>query len=266
MPRIEGPAMGDGIQAVSLALQILEHLAVQRGFAGVTAIATALGVSKSRVHRHLRTLMEQDYVVQSAESDKYGVGTRLVTLGRAVAENFDLVSVARPVMRELRDRLGHPVVLSQVDPGGARVLATMLGKSPIEISVREGSVLGFHASSQGKVALAWGDEATAKRVFSTKLDMKTPSTITSPGALHAEIARTRERGWAVSPNEALTGVNALAAPLFDGSAILVGAIAIVDSVQFVEAAPSAEQIRQVVGAAERISRALGYGGQATSVK
>jgi DNA-binding IclR family transcriptional regulator len=127
-------------------------------------------------------------------------------------------------------------------------------------------VLGFHASSQGKVALAWGDEAVTKRVFSAKLDMKTPSTITSPQALQAEIARVRDRGWAVSPNEAMTGVNALAAPLFDGSATLVGAVAIVDSVQFVEAAPSAEQIRQVVGAAERISRALGYAGRAITIK
>ena len=260
MPKGDGGTAGEGIQAVSVALQILEHLAVQGGEVGVTAIAATLGMSKSRAHRHLRTLLEQDYVVQAPGSDKYRVGARLVTLGRMVAEHFDLPSIARPVMRELRDALGHPVVLSQVDPGGARVLATLLGTAPIEISVREGSVLSFHGSSQGKVALAWGEADTRNRVLGSRLEILTPSTIVSTAALQNEIEQVRARGWAVSPNETLAGVNALAAPLFDGTGACVGAVAVVDSIQYVEAVPSDEQVRQVTAAAGRISRALGFTG------
>ena len=258
--RIEGAgSTGEGVQAVAIALQILEHLAVQRNDAGVTSIAAAVGVSKSRAHRHLRTLLEQGYVLQAPGSDKYRVGSRLVTLGRAVAEHFDLASVARPVMRELRDSLGHPVVVSQIDPGGTRVLATLLGKAPIEISVREGAVLSFHASSQGKVVLAWADDVVRERVLGSRLEMHTPSTIVSSSALREELVQVRARGWAVSPNETLAGVNALAAPLFDGSGACLGAIAIVDSIQYVEPVPTHEQVRQVTAAAERISRTLGCG-------
>lgn len=253
---------GDGVQAVAVALQVLEHLAVQRNDAGVTAIAAAIGVSKSRAHRYLRTLLDHGYVVQTAGSDKYRVGARLVTLGRAVAENFDLASVARPIMRELRDLLGHPVVVSQVDPAGTRVVATLLGTAPIEISVREGAVLSFHGSSQGKVVLAWGDNSTRNRVLGSRLDMFTPGTIVSPTALRAELDAIKARGWAVSPNETLAGVNALAAPLFDGSGACVGAIAIVDSVQHLEPVPAPEQVRQVTAAAERISQVLGHAGPA----
>lgn len=252
---------GEGIQAVSIALQILEHLVVQRSDTGVTAIAAALGMSKSRAHRHLRTLVEQDYVVQAPGSDKYRVGARLVTLGRLVAENFDLPTVARPIMRELRDALGHPVVLSQVDPGGARVLATLLGTAPIEISVREGSVLSFHGSSQGKVALAWGDDGVRNRVLGTRLERFTPHTVVSAVALRAEIDKVRAQGWASSPSETLEGVNALSAPLFDESGACVGAVAIVDSIQYIEATPSDAQINEVTAAAGRISRALGFAGR-----
>ena len=46
---------GEGVQAVAVALQVLEHLAVQRHDAGVTAIAAAIGVSKSRANSYLRT-------------------------------------------------------------------------------------------------------------------------------------------------------------------------------------------------------------------
>ena len=115
MPEEDEKVSSESVRTVTIALQLLEHLANQRTEVGVTAIAATLGISKSRAHRHLRTLLEQDYVVQATGSDKYRVGPRLITLGRAAAEHFDLAGIGRPVMRELRDLLGHPVVISQVD-------------------------------------------------------------------------------------------------------------------------------------------------------
>ena len=251
MPRIAGPSRGDGVQAVVLALRIMEYLAGQREAVGVTALG-------SRIYRHLRTLVEQGYVVQSAGSEKYNVGTRLVTLGRAISENFDLASAARGPMRDLRDALGHSVVLCQLEGEGLRVLSTLPGKSTIEIGVKHGSVLGFHSSAQGKVALAFGEDATCARVLRSRLAPLTPHTINSPTALRAELARVRRQGWATSPSETVLGTNALGAPIFDASARLVGTVAIVDSVQFIEAAASPEQVGRVTAAAAAISRALGY--------
>ena len=107
MPRISGEANGDGVQAVVLALRILEYLAEQGKAVGVTALAQALGTTKSRIYRHLRTLVQQGYIQQSADTDRYRVGTRLLTLGVSVAENFDLTKAAQGILRELRDALGH---------------------------------------------------------------------------------------------------------------------------------------------------------------
>ena len=42
-----------------MALEILEYLARQKEPVGVAAIASALGITKSRVYRHLRTLLER---------------------------------------------------------------------------------------------------------------------------------------------------------------------------------------------------------------
>jgi DNA-binding IclR family transcriptional regulator len=54
------------------------------------------------------------------------------------------------------------------------------------------------------------------------------------------------------------GVNALAAPVLDHSARIVGSIAIVGATQFIPPEPGRTQIHAVVGAARRISRALGW--------
>src|SRR5436190_399363 len=182
MPRVSGAA-ADGVQAVVLALRILERLAEEGRPMGVTALAGALGSTKSRIWRHLQTLMQHGYIVQSDDTERYRVGARLVTLGHAVGNSLDIVSAGYSVIRHLRDDLGHFTVLSQVETEGVRIVSTISGKSPIEIGVKPGSLLGFHSSAQGKIALAYGGEALRAAAFGARLEKNTPSTIVSPGAL-----------------------------------------------------------------------------------
>ncbi|WP_406854950.1 IclR family transcriptional regulator [Alsobacter sp. KACC 23698] len=259
MPKISGAA-GEGVQSVVLVLRILETLAQAGKPLGVTTLAQELGTTKSRIHRHLRTLVQEGYVGQAPETERYLVGPRLVTLGRAVSEDLDLANAATSALQELRDSLGHFSVVSQMDVEGVRVLKTVSGKSAIEIGVRQGSLLSFHGSAQGKVALAFGPPELRSRVLRSRLDMLTPHTVVSASTLDRELEQIRERGWAVAPNEAMIGINTLAAPILDVSNAVVGTVGIVDSIQYIEAQPSAEQIRRIVEAGRRISQAMGHRG------
>lgn len=259
MPRIEGKN-GDGVQAVQLALSIIEYLAKERGAVGVTALATALGTTKSRIHRHLQTLVQQGYIIQPSGSDRYESGPRLVALGRAVSDNLDLAHVAADPLLELRDALGHSAVVSQITPDGMRVVATVPGRSAIEIGVRVGSLLTFNSSAQGKAALAFVSEEFRSRVLRSEFKIFTPHTIISPSVLAAEIEKVRERGWATAPNQAAIGLNTLASPIFDSTGAVCGAVGVVDMVQFVAETPSEDQRVRTMAAARRVSQALGYGG------
>ncbi|MBU8542655.1 MULTISPECIES: IclR family transcriptional regulator [Roseomonadaceae] len=256
MPRIDGPTHGEGLQAVAMALLILEHLAQQRGDVGVTELARALETTKSRIHRHLRTLLEAGYIVQAQE--RYRIGHRLVTLGRTVSENFDLATMAREEMRALRDRVGQTVVLSRAEPAGAVVLATLPGQDMIEISAKTGALMALHCTAQGKLTLAHAEPALRDRVLLSRLDLRTPHTITDPERLRAELERIRAQGWATAAEESMVGVNALAAPIFEGGGGMVGAIALLGSIQFIRREPAAAQIQQVRQAAARISARLGW--------
>src|SRR3954452_15236359 len=138
MPRVSGSG-GDGIQAVVLALRVLERLAEEGRPMGVTALATALNTTKSRIWRHLQTLMQQGYIVQSDDTERYRVGARLVTLGDAVGNSLDIVSAGYSIIQDLRDSIGHSAVISQAEKDGVRILSTVSGKSAIEIGVRPGS-------------------------------------------------------------------------------------------------------------------------------
>jgi len=257
MPKIRGPAP-EGVQAAVVMLRTIEYLSETRKPVGVTALAQALGTTKSRVHRHLQTLVQHGYVIQAADSEKYQVGPRLVTLARHISEGFDIAGFVSPALRELRDNLGHFAIYSQMEDAGMRVLATVSGTSPIEIGVKQGSLLPFHASAQGKLALAFGPDDVRRRVLASKLEKYTPHTIAKPAALEREIAMIRRQGWAVAPNEVAVGLNALAAPVRDASGGLVGAVGIVDLAQFVAPEPAKDQIQQTLAVARRISRLLGF--------
>lgn len=247
-----------GVQAVLFALQILEHVAVQREAIGVTTLAEHFGTNKSKIFRHLRTLAQQGYVVQDEASERYRIGARLVAIGRAISDNVDIVREASVVMRKLRNALNHSVVLSLIDRGGVRVVAVESGTSPIEITVKPGSLLEYHASAQGKVALAFGKPELRERVLAGELKAYTPDTITDRGRLEQALQQIRQQGWATAPNESVTGLNALAAPIFEASGQLAGTVAIVDSVQFIGAQPTDLQISNLVNAGLVISESIGF--------
>src|SRR5919204_1920113 len=101
MPRIGGAKEaldevrdGEQVQAVVLALSILEILARERRPVGVTRLAQLLDTSKSRIHRHLRTLVRQGYVAQSGDGDKYRVGSELIALGRVLVNDTEFLAAA----------------------------------------------------------------------------------------------------------------------------------------------------------------------------
>lgn len=248
----------NSVQAVIFALRILEHVAQQKEAVRVTDLAAHFETTKTRIFRHLRTLVQHGYIVQDEVSERYQVGSRLIALGLLVSGNFDIASVSQPLMRVLRDKLNHSVVLGVASSDGVHIVSVVPSTAPIEITVRPGSVLGFNYSAQGKIALAFGDPSWLIETSNTKLAANTPVTITEPAALKTEISRVKGQGWAAAPNEAVTGLNALAAPVFDASGALVATVAVVDSIQFLPEHEDHTAVQELLQCANAISHKLGF--------
>jgi DNA-binding IclR family transcriptional regulator len=164
-------------------------------------------------------------------------------------------------MRELRDALGHSVVLSEMTPRGALVLAKLASISPIDIGVRSGSELSFHASAQGKVLLAFAPRPFQARILSRRLRAFTDKTITSAERIERTLLDIVKRGYASAPEESMLGLNAVAAPIFDGDDACIAALAIVGSIQFLPDKPKQSDIDALTKTSQQISRRLGHGQQ-----
>jgi len=245
-----------GVRSVQLALDVLEAVAFSSEELGVTQIADRVRVTKGSVHRHLLTLVDRGYLTQNPVTTRYAIGAKSRLLAR-LAPDPDLVQIAVGTMRELRDRLGHSVVLSAMTPRGALVMLTVAGTSPIEIGVRPGSEMSFHASAQGKVLLAFAPRPMQQRVLARPLQALTAKTIVEVERVEEELTRILKRGYAAAPEQAMLGINAVAAPVFDDSDACVAAVAIVGSIQFLPEQPDAPTIEALKTCGREISRKFG---------
>jgi DNA-binding IclR family transcriptional regulator len=232
------------VRSVAAAFALLEALAGSDEPLGVSELSRAVGITKTRAYRHLRTLIGGGYVTQDSRTEKYQAGVQLFLLGQKVAGQHSFLSAGRKVMRPLRDRVGHTVTLSRIEKNAVVVLDMVRSSSSFEIGTKPGARFPLERSAQGKVALAFGGAAFSGRP--------------SPAKLRREVRLVRERGWAVAPEEILRGVNALAAPIFFADGSLAGTLALVDSVDVLPPEPSKQQIAAVQEAARRASYELGH--------
>lgn len=246
------------IQSVGLAMRILESLASAGGEKGVTDLAKELSVTKARVFRHLETFRQLGHVSQNPATRKYRVGMRLHLLAKMVGENVELIPALRPVLETLRDQTGQTAVFATVLNGKMTMIDFVLGTTMVHFTFRPGAAFNLNSSALGHISLAFGPEEHWDHVKVDQFEQETPHTVTDPSMLAARVQKARARGWTIVPEEAIIGVNAIAAPVFLHDGSYAGAIAIVGSVQYIPATPPQDMIDSVVAAGQAASRNLGW--------
>ena len=196
------------VQSVDRAVTVLEILARQ-GDAGVTEIAAELGVHTSTASRLVGALEHRGLVDQVGERGKYRLGLGVVRLAGAAASRIDLPQAAGPVCESLADELGETVNVAVLDDGHAVNVCQALGRAAIGSFNWIGRRTPLHATSSGKVLLAFSDED----LRDLPMTRFTEHTVTDPARLGQQLTEIRERGWGSTSEELEIGLNAVAAPV-----------------------------------------------------
>jgi DNA-binding IclR family transcriptional regulator len=118
-----------------------------------------------------------------------------------------------------------------------------------------GFVIPAHASALGKAMLAFRGFAPTT---TAELRRMTGETIVDPSELAARLGDVRRTGIATEHDEALLGESSIAAPVFDATGLVVGAVGLV--VPSSEWPPPGSLHDDVREAARNISRELGAAG------
>jgi IclR family transcriptional regulator, KDG regulon repressor len=243
---------GEGLQSLQTAFRILDELSNARGPVGLTDLAATLGELKPRIYRHLSTMKRLGVVFQDARNGQYRLGGKLFSLGEAALDQFDLRFVAAPYLTRLRDQTRQTALLSVPANGEPIVLACVEYLDRLSISSRAGNRPPPHCSSQGRIALAFVDEAARKRVLARKLTAFTRHSITDRQLIEARLRVIREQFFEEAIDEVRLGINALSAPVFRDADELVGIIGIVGTSVEIGTPPA----RSLIATLHRIAGAL----------
>lgn len=239
------------------AFQIIEEMAPMNEDVRVTDLAKRLSMPRAKVYRYLQTLCNIGYVRQDPVSERYRLTLKLFHVGQAIADGTQLTSTARPVMVQLRDKTSLTCTLSIPEDTGMRVVDIVRVDSPVQIVTKPGVLLAFHASAQGKIALAFGDQKRLSELLAADFAPLPNGKVFDPARLQSEVEQARKTGWAVAPEETLSGLNAISAPIFDLENKFIATITIAGSVQDIPPEPSAALCQAVIQAARAISKDLG---------
>lgn len=251
----EAPA--GGVQSVDRALTILEVLA-RRGESGVTEISAELGVHKSTAFRLVATLEQHGLVEQVEGRGKYRLGVGLLRLAGATTARLDVVQEARPILKQLASDCAETVNLATLSGGSALYLDQVAGPSALGSHNWVGQHIPLHATSNGKVLLAWLDDATLKETLG-RLPAYTERTVTGRATLRRELDQVREAGYAVAVDELEVGLAAVAAPVRGAHGEVVASISVSGPTFRLTEARQAEVVPHLLEAADELSHRLGWG-------
>ncbi len=257
------PKSDYSIQTVSNALRMLEsfHRADELG---VSELARRLRLHKNNVFRLLATLEEHGYIEQSSDNDRYRLGTRCLELGQGFIRSQSMLGRARPILEELVLKVGETAHIAVLRDHEVVHLDGVQPDQMLLTSLRVGERLPVHCTALGKVLVGCGGEwvldSFAKSVAAgSRFVSRTDRTIVEMDKLFEELRRVADRGFALDSEECEAGMSCGAAPVYDVSGTVVGAISVSGpSSRLSEDLLRSEIGRRVCSAAEQLSLELGH--------
>jgi IclR family acetate operon transcriptional repressor len=230
---------------------------------GISELSRLTGLSTSTVHRLMTSLVENELVQQTAHR-RYSLGPLVVRLGRSGGLPTTLLDVAMTVAKPLCDEVDETVGIHELLPNGQRsVIGQVESRQELRRTYTEfGVPLPLPHGAPGKAMLAHLPAERREWWLARPIDAATPSTIADPDALRRQLGEIRERGWAYSDAERTTGIRAVAAPVFDHTGSVVGALGL--SVPTIRMSPERVEAlgRRIKAAAWEVSKRLGAPGRA----
>jgi len=257
---MKASATGDGVRigAVDKSLQVLEILKERDG-GTIAELTEELEWPKSTVYAHVRTLEENEYIVN--EDGEYYLGFQLLNLGGYVQNRKEVYKVIEPKVNALAEKTGERVQFVIEEYGNAVYVQIAEGEGAVSTGGRIGQRRPMlHATAAGKSILAHIPESRVDEIIERQgLPEFTVNTITDRENLEEELEEIRERGYAINNEERIIGMRALGAPINHPVDDTIGTISIAGPAHRIQGELVSELSDQVMAVQNEIELDIQYG-------
>lgn len=246
------------VNTILKALQILDWFEVYQTLS-LKQLSELTHLNKSRILRLCGTLEANRYLIRDGESGLYGLGPRLLSLGKAYEQRNTLISLSRPILSELAQKTGEAASLHVIDGHERLCLVREEGTFGVRHLIPEGKHLPLYAGAGSKVLLAYAPEDLSQQILQQEPIRKlTPTTIIDLKGFEKEFKNIRQKGYSFSAGERDPDAGALAAPIYNHEKNVCAAIAIAGPLNRFSQKNQDKYLPLLLDAARRLSIALGY--------
>lgn len=212
---------------VGKALAVLDQVASFGHPVKFSDILAQSSYPKPTLYRFVQTLTNQGMLAFDPDRQTYAPGVRLVRLAHAAWAQSTLAPVARPHLDALSAQVGETVHLAQLDNAQVLYLDKRNARKPVQMYSQTGKVGPAYCTGVGKVMLAYTpppqlDQLIAQQSFHGF----TPTTLTTPDDLRAELQAILARGYGFDREEHEPGIICLAVPILTEKGRALGALSV----------------------------------------
>jgi IclR family pca regulon transcriptional regulator len=213
----------DFVQGFERGVAVIKAFSNRAPSLTVTQVAERTGLRRAVARRYLLTLEALGYVVHA--DARYTLTPRVLEIGFTYLSTLTVADVARPFMLHVVATLRESCSVGILDRGDVVYVARMPADRIMTTNLMVGSRLPAHATSMGKVLLAYLPPDQLDAYFKTvEFQKLTERTIGDQDTLRRTLTAVRRRGWAANDEESEKGVRTMAVPLFDRSGQVVAAV------------------------------------------
>lgn len=215
----------DKLTPVEKAMLIMETMANHPDELKVAEISEITKINRTTVHRILRELLAKDWVIQNFKTGKYIVGPMAFHVGMAYTNNNNIepkiMEVLDYLSEELKESVGYAV------REGDRVISLYETEvhQPFKLNYHPGQFYPMNCGGYGKCLYAYHDQERVMQMLREQTFEKCgPNTMTDPEEILKEYAKTRERGYAISDEEATAMMIGVGVPVFNQNGEVKGCL------------------------------------------
>jgi DNA-binding IclR family transcriptional regulator len=221
------PTRASAINSVQKSCRILRSLTEPR-VNRLSEIAAQAGLNKVTTLRILEVLTREGFVKREEKTKTYSLGSEVFILAAALRDRDDLRVRARPSLVRLAAMSEDSVLLS-VRSGGIESVCVdrEVGQFPIRANYLDiGSRRPLGIGAGAMALLAWQSEAEIEAILPLVEQRLPQFPKVTMAWLKSEMARSRERGYAVFLNMLVDRMGAIGVPIFGADGRPVAAISI----------------------------------------
>ncbi|MCW2850178.1 MAG: iclR [Marmoricola sp.] len=214
------------VQSVDRAVHLLQAVAGAgpTGGAGTVALGEACGLNRATAWRILSTLESHGLVTCDRSTNQWTLGSGLVEIVRGSGLDA-MFRDAHGVLEKLASETGETAALAVLRQGVLEYVDEVASASIVAANW-SGRTVSLHATSTGKVVLAWTPEPEMTGLLPRRLERFTDATITDRPSLRKDLARTRQRGYATCRGEFDPSAWGVSAPVLDSSGRLLAVLSL----------------------------------------